>query len=159
MIRLLFICMGNICRSPAAEAVMKAKVKKAGLDDKIHCDSAGTISYHAGEPADSRMRTHAKERGIIITSISRGFNPSVDFEKYDYIITMDNDNYRNINDMDKDGTNTSKVLPMTDFCSKMDVDEVPDPYYGGAKGFETVLDILDDACEGFLEHVRNEEGL
>lgn len=150
-IKVLFVCMGNICRSPSAEAVMTAYVERAGLSGKIFCDSAGTISFHAGEPADSRMQRHAIKRNYNLTSISRPIKSS-DFNEFDYIIGMDNDNITNIKGFMTHGFN-GILAKMTDFCSGPHPGSVPDPYYGGSEGFEHVLDLLEDACSGLLNHI------
>ncbi|KAG5248033.1 hypothetical protein OIU78_001332 [Salix suchowensis] len=156
----LFVCLGNICRSPAAEGVFTDFVKKRGLDSKFKIDSAGTINYHEGNPADSRMRAASKRRGIEITSISRPIRPS-DFRDFDIILAMDNQNKEDImeafngwklretlaDDAHK------KVKLMCSFCKKHDETEVPDPYYGGPQGFEKVLDLLEDACESLLDSI------
>ncbi len=147
--------MGNICRSPSGEAVMNSVIEKAGLVNKINCDSAGTIAYHEGEQADSRMQQHAQKRGYSLTSIARKFRYP-DFEKFDYIIAMDNSNYADILAMDIEGKFSSKVSKMTDYCSRYKSGEVPDPYYGGPEGFERVLDLLEDACQGLLEKILHE---
>ncbi|MBC8257443.1 MAG: low molecular weight phosphotyrosine protein phosphatase [SAR324 cluster bacterium] len=144
--------MGNICRSPSAEAVMQAFVKQRGLDKEIYCDSAGTIGYHSGNPADSRMQEHAILRGYELNSISRPFEDG-DFEKFDWIITMDEDNYQQIIWRDSLQQYTDKIKRMTDFCSTNQVREIPDPYYGGYQGFENVLDLLEDTCRGLLEFI------
>ena len=157
-IKILFVCMGNICRSPSAEAVFKAYVEKAGLSNKIEIDSAGTISYHAGEPADSRMRQHAVNRDYLLTSISRQITEQ-DFETFDYIIGMDSDNLQSMQGFLPDPKFNEKITLMTDYCSKDNPGYVPDPYYGGAKGFEQVLDLLEDACDGLLKHMKNEHQL
>jgi len=149
---ILFICMGNICRSPSAEAVMQALVKKRGLEKEILCDSAGTIDYHMGNPADARMQEHAVLRGYELNSISRPFEED-DFEKFDLIITMDEDNYQQIQWNDQSNKYAEKIRRMTEFCSSKTVSEVPDPYYSGEQGFENVLDILEDACHGLLEYI------
>ena len=156
MTGILFICMGNICRSPSAEAVMQALVKKRGLENEILCDSAGTIDYHKGNPADARMQEHAVLRGYELNSISRPFEGD-DFEKFDFIITMDDDNYRQIQWNDQSKKYAEKIRRMTDFCSSKTVSEVPDPYYGGEQGFENVLDILEDACQGLLEFITTKK--
>ena len=156
MTEILFICMGNICRSPSAEAVMQALVKKRGLENEILCDSAGTIDYHMGNPADARMQEHAVLRGYELNSISRPFEGD-DFEKFDFIITMDDDNYRQIQWNDQSKKYAEKIRRMTDFCSSKTVSEVPDPYYGGEQGFENVLDILEDACRGLLEFITTKK--
>ena len=152
MTRILFICMGNICRSPSAEAVMQFMVKQKGLEKEIECDSAGTIDYHMGSPADARMQKHAGLRGYELNSISRSFGKD-DFEKFDWIITMDEDNFQQIQWRDQYRNYTAKVKRMTEFCSSKSFSEVPDPYYGGNEGFENVLDILEDACKGLLEFI------
>ncbi|MDR2968146.1 MAG: low molecular weight phosphotyrosine protein phosphatase [Tannerellaceae bacterium] len=148
-IRILFVCMGNICRSPSAEAVMKKLVKDRGLENRMEIDSAGTIGHHAGEMADARMRTHAERRGITLDSISR---PVVeeDFYRFDLIIGMDDYNISELKRKAPDWDSVRKIHKMTDFSIHKTYDHVPDPYYGGAAGFELVLDLLEDACRGLL---------
>lgn len=143
----LFVCLGNICRSPSAEAVMKAMAKDRGVE--LHIDSAGIIAHHAGEPADSRMKTHAIKRGYNLTSISRPVVSS-DFEEFDCIIGMDATNIHDLEDRAKTYANMEKISLMTDYCTRFDNQSVPDPYYGGEAGFELVLDLLEDACDGLL---------
>ncbi len=152
MEKILFVCLGNICRSPSAEGVMQSIVNTRGLDEKFYIDSAGTYGGHAGQRADSRMRQHASKRNYDLTSISRPLEYS-DFRDFDYIIGMDNENMRDIHSMDRKSQFAHKIFKMTDFCRICDEDVVPDPYYGGAAGFERVLDILEDACEGLLEDI------
>lgn len=152
--RVLFVCLGNICRSPSAEAVFNGLVKQNGLSDLIECDSAGTAAYHEGEPADQRMQSHAIRRGYRLNSIARKFDPAADFDKFDYIVGMDDDNVNDLQDMASGIEDLNKIFKMTDFCSQGGHFSVPDPYYGGAEGFELVLDILEDACEGLLNEVR-----
>lgn len=159
IINVLFVCLGNICRSPAAEGVFLSLVNKKGLSEKIKADSAGTIAYHAGEQADSRMMRHAERRGYNLTSLARKFNPETDFQKFDYIITMDDENYRNVKALDSENKYSNKILKMVSFNKKLKAVEVPDPYYGGTEGFEKVLDILEDACENLLEKIENEHPL
>lgn len=154
--KILFVCYGNICRSPSAEAVMKKLVKNEKLSDKIYCDSAGINGYHEGQNADSRMREYASKRGLNLTSISRQINPKIDLEKFDYIVGMDYENMNDLTHLDFDGKYKNKIIKMTDFCTKINARDVPDPYYGGGKGFEIVLDILEDACEGFLQKLKKE---
>jgi protein-tyrosine phosphatase len=151
MTRVLFVCLGNICRSPTAEAVMQAKIKDAGLEDQISCDSAGTIGYHAGDPADSRMRQHGSRRGYDLLSRSRKVTAS-DFETFDLIFAMDDDNLRDL--LKLAGPHRDKVRRMVDCCSAHDASAVPDPYYGGAAGFEHVLDLLEDACDNLVDELR-----
>ena len=150
--------MGNICRSPSGEAVMNKLIKRAGLAHEIECDSAGTIAYHEGEPADARMKRHAISRGYRLTSIARRFK-EIDFENFDYIIAMDESNYNDLSAFDYDKKYSGKIFMMTDFASNKKYTEVPDPYYSGPEGFELVLDILEDACAGLLEKVREENNL
>lgn len=152
----LFICLGNICRSPAAEGIFSKLLEDQKLKDLIRCDSAGLLDYHKGARADSRMIEHAQKRGFNLTSISRPFDPEADFLAHDYIIVMDNSNFQGINELDHDNSYQDKVFKMTDFCTKLNHQEVPDPYYGGGKGFDLVLDILEDACEGLLEKIKQE---
>jgi protein-tyrosine phosphatase len=154
--KVIFICLGNICRSPSAEGVMKHLVKEKGLEDIIYVDSAGIMGYHTGDRADPRMRKHAMKRGYDLTSIARGFNPREDFDEFDYIIAMDSSNYNDLQSKDTGEKYKNKILMMTDFCRTVRAAEVPDPYYGGADGFELVLDILEDACEGLLERILND---
>lgn len=152
--RVLFVCLGNICRSPSAEAVFNDLIRKNGLAETIECDSAGTAAYHEGEPADQRMQSHAIRRGYRLTSIARKFDAAVDFEEFDFIVGMDDDNVNDLQDLASREDDLNKIYKMTDFCSHGGHDSVPDPYYGGSDGFELVLDILEDACEGLLNEVK-----
>ncbi|MCB0411309.1 MAG: low molecular weight phosphotyrosine protein phosphatase [Bdellovibrionales bacterium] len=145
--------LGNICRSPAAEAIFKTQVQKAGLSSNFFIDSAGTSAYHQGSPADERMRQFAHKRGYDINSLSRPFTSPKDFNEFDYIITMDQKNHRDVLSVAKTELQSSKVFSMTEFCHIHNVDHVPDPYYQGDEGFELVLDILEDACSGFLKKI------
>ena len=145
--------MGNICRSPCAEGIMQYFVKQRGLENEFECDSAGTIDYHQGVPADLRMREHASLRGYELNSIARKFILQ-DFENFDWIITMDENNYSQICLLDKNNIFTHKIRRMTDFCEGTKISSVPDPYYGGSQGFENVIDILEDACRGFLKYLK-----
>ncbi|MCB9206488.1 MAG: low molecular weight phosphotyrosine protein phosphatase [Ignavibacteriales bacterium] len=154
MVNVIFVCMGNICRSPSGEAVMNKLVKRVGLENEIQCDSAGTIAYHEGEQADARMKRHAIRRGYKLTSIARRFR-NIDFEKFDYVIAMDKANYADLISFDTEKKYKDKIFMMTNFSSNGKFDEVPDPYYGGPEGFETVLDILEDSCSGLLEEIKS----
>ena len=156
--KVLFVCLGNICRSPAAEGIMKTIVARERLEDLIFCDSAGTSAYHEGDLPDARMRAHAKERGYDLTSRSRPFLAPDDFFRFNYILTMDESNFRNVSRLDKNGEFAAKILPIVKFCTLHAVAAVPDPYYEGDEGFRLVLDILEDACANFLEHLRREMG-
>ena len=152
MHKVLFVCLGNICRSPAADGVMVHEVEKLGIADQFVIDSAGTSAHHVGEPADRRMREHAHKRGIYLGSTSRAFDAKNDFSDFDLILAMDNSNYRNILAMDPSGEFHHKVKMFCDFCHGRSEKEVPDPYYGGAKGFEQVMDIVENGVEGILKH-------
>lgn len=154
--KVLFVCLGNICRSPGAEAIFNSMISKDYLTNEISCDSAGTISAHAGEPADQRMQDHASKRGYKVTSIARKFNPKVDFNEFDYIIAMDESIESDLQRLTRNTDDSERIYRMTDFCSSSKYSGVPDPYYGGGSGFEVVLDLLEDACEGLLEHIKNE---
>lgn len=151
----LFVCMGNICRSPAAQAVFQGYVDAAQMTDAFEVDSAGTISYHAGELPDSRMRAHAARRGLNLTHRARQIRPS-DFDRFDVILTMDEGNYDDVCALASTYESMQKVRRMSDFCQRYQADCVPDPYYGGAQGFENVLDILYDACKGLLDWLLHE---
>ncbi len=148
---ILFVCMGNICRSPAAENVMREMLKEAGLDHQIRCDSAGTLGLHHGQSPDPRMTQAGRRRGLPMTGSARKVLPS-DFEQFDLILAMDKDNMQELKWMNPDGN----CELFCDYCSKHDVEEVPDPYYGGAQGFEYVLDLLEDGCARILEKLKEE---
>ncbi|MEG5159471.1 low molecular weight protein-tyrosine-phosphatase [Microcoleus sp. AT3-A2] len=158
MTKLLFVCLGNICRSPSAENIMNHLIKEAGLSDRITCDSAGTASYHIGSPPDRRMALAARKRDIELLGEARQFSKN-DFEKFDLILAMDRENYRNILALDVAEKYKDKVRLMCDFCQKYDLKEVPDPYYGGPEGFDRVIDLLLDAQAGLLEYVVSQEKL
>jgi protein-tyrosine phosphatase len=147
--------MGNICRSPSGEAVMNKMIKKEGLEDLIKCDSAGTIAYHEGEPPDARMRRHALRRGYKLSGAARRFRER-DFDNFDYIIAMDNENYSDLMRMDFMSKHRNKIYLMTEFSSSGEHKDVPDPYYSGPEGFELVLDIIEDSCKGLLEKIKSD---
>lgn len=149
--KILFVCMGNICRSPSAEAVFSGLSKARGYDGQFAVDSAGTIAYHAGERADRRMQSHASKRGYNLTSISRKFKPDKDFDNFDLIIGMDDENVAALKGFARNDSDQEKIYKITDFRKEWNYDEIPDPYYGGEEGFELVLDLLEDSCEGLIE--------
>ena len=149
--KILFVCMGNICRSPSAEAVFKGMAKIRGVEKLFKVDSAGTLAYHVGESADKRMKLHAIKRGYKLTSISRKFNPYKDFDSFDLIVRIDDENIQTLKSKARNEADLQKICKMTDFRKAWDYDEIPDPYYGGNEGFELVLDLLEDSCEGLLE--------
>ena len=151
--RLLFVCLGNICRSPAAEGVFLHLIAQAGLEDRFVVDSAGTGGWHVGNPADRRMRAAAERRGIHLPSRARQIQLA-DFSNFDRIPTMDEDNLRAVRSLAGElgaRSDLALVEPMTSHCRRFRDKEVPDPYYGGEQGFEHVLDLLEDACSGLLE--------
>lgn len=148
--KILFVCLGNICRSPAAEGVFGAMAERAGRADEFEIDSAGTYGGHAGDKADARMRAAASKRGYNLTSRSRQIRYE-DFEHFDMIITMDDRNYEKVHRLAPDPLSREKIYRMVAFSRSITIDHVPDPYYEGAEGFEKVLDILEDACGGLLE--------
>lgn len=154
--KILFVCLGNICRSPSAEAVFKALVDKNGDSNNFEIDSAGTSAWHVGEKADARMRRHAKNRGINITSISRKFEVE-DFDHFDYIIAMDQENLDNLKQLIRNKSDLDKIHMMTKFSKKFNYGYVPDPYYGGDDGFDLVLDILEDAGAGFYHFLKKHD--
>ncbi|HEY6436215.1 MAG TPA: low molecular weight protein-tyrosine-phosphatase [Ignavibacteriaceae bacterium] len=154
--KILFVCMGNICRSPAAEGIAKKLIENKGLSESIEIDSAGTLDYHTGELPDSRMIKQAAKRGYKLDSTARQFNPKKDFNYFDYIVTMDDNNYSEITALDLKNLYEDKVFKMVSFSKKQMVNEVPDPYYSGSQGFELVLDILEDSVEGLLNKVEDD---
>ena len=151
--KLLFVCLGNICRSSSAEEIMRTLVRRAGMEKEIAVDSAGILSYHQGELPDPRMRAHAARRGYTLTHRSRPV-PTDDFYDFDLIIGMDDRNVDDLRERAPGVEEETKIRRMADYCVHKVVDYVPDPYYGGASGFENVLDILEDACAGLLEAIR-----
>lgn len=151
--KILFVCLGNICRSPAGEGIMKDLIQKEGLSSTIEVDSAGTSGWHNGELPDSRMRKHGAKRGYKFDSLSRKFTVR-DFDEFDVILAMDDSNFDNIIALSPDLDSQKKVYRMTDFSQRYQHDHIPDPYYMGADGFELVLDLLEDACDGLLKKVR-----
>ena len=152
MISVLFVCLGNICRSPMAEGVFNRILERENQQENFNVDSAGLHDYHRGELPDSRMRAHANRRGYTLTHRSRPVT-KVDFDKFDYIISMDNQNIRGLTRLAQTDEHRAKILQMTDFCTLHNAAEVPDPYYGGAQGFEYVIDLLEDAAEGLFKNL------
>ena len=149
----LFVCLGNICRSPAAQAVMQAMVDKRGLTDRFHIDSAGTGGYHVGDLPDKRMRVHARPRGYELTHRARRVQSS-DFDDFDLIVGMDAANVSDLCQWAATIEQERKVVMMGDYIRQFPhYDYVPDPYYEGSEGFELVLDLLEDACEHLLDRI------
>lgn len=152
-VKVLFVCMGNICRSPTAEAVFRARVKEAGLEELILIDSSGTHDYHIGAAPDLRTQRAALQRGYDMSAL-RGRQVEVaDFSRFDYVLAMDNANLDNLHRICPPAQRDRVGLFM-EHASRHSEREVPDPYYGGADGFERVLDMVEDAAEGLLQHIR-----
>jgi protein-tyrosine phosphatase len=157
--RLLFVCLGNICRSPTAEGVMRSLVRDAGLEDTIELDSAGTGAWHVGSPPDARAVAAASARGIVLESLARQVEES-DFDDFDLILAMDRSNLRELGQMAPGGQGRTRVRLLREFdpASMVGEDlEVPDPYYGARGGFDEVLDLVQAACSGLLEQIRTGE--
>jgi protein-tyrosine phosphatase len=151
---LLFVCMGNICRSPTAEGVMRHLLREAGLEDEIVIDSAGTGSWHVGNPPDERATEAARRRGITLEGAARQVRPG-DFEEYDLLLAADRDNLADLRAIAPDDAARAKVRLLREFDPEAHGDlDVPDPYYGGPGGFEEVLDLVERACRGLLAEVR-----
>jgi len=145
--RILFVCLGNICRSPAAEGILREMAAKTGRELEI--DSAGTYGGHAGELPDFRMRAAASRRGYDLSSRSRRITAG-DFDRFDMIITMDDSVYDSVHRLAPTTEDAAKIYRMTDFCLTCKTNHIPDPYYEGTRGFEHVLDLLEDCCRGLL---------
>lgn len=152
-VNVLFVCLGNICRSPAAQGVMQRMIEERGLGDRFYLDSAGTYGGHAGELPDRRMRVHAQRRGYNLTHRSRRVTGQ-DFEDFDVIVAMDSSNRYNLQEMAASVEEAGKIIMMGDYIRHYQhYDHIPDPYYEGAEGFELVLNLLEDACEALLEEL------
>ncbi len=151
-VRVLMVCMGNICRSPTAHAVLRQRVAQAGLAQRIEVRSAGTHAYHVGEPADARSQAHALRRGIGMSDLRAQHLGAADCEAADHILVMDEDNLRHTLALCPPA-HRHKVRLLTEHCSRFTARAVPDPYYGGDAGFERVLDLVEDACDGLLQQL------
>ena len=159
MVRVNFVCLGNICRSPTAEGIFIQLVKDAGLSADIHVDSSGTSGWHEGERADSRSREMAASRGVDLPSRSRKFQRA-DFENFDYIVAMDDSNLASLRALAESESHLEKLSLLRSFDPESPSDaSVPDPYYGGDEGFTRVFDICQAGCEGLLQHIRSEHRL
>ena len=151
-IRVLMVCLGNLCRSPTAEAMLRKKVHEAGLDDRIEVDSAGTADYHVDSPPDRRAVAHGEKRGLKLKHL-RGRQVALsDFDRFDFILAMDEDNLASLQRIQPPGSR-AKVALLLSYAPQLGVREVPDPYFGGADGFETVLDLVESAADGFIATV------
>jgi len=156
-IKVLFVCMGNICRSPTAEAVFKHYVGQAGLVERIASDSAGTHDYHVGHPPDARARQAAQDRGYDMSGLRARQVTTHDFAEFDYVLAMDEPNLHLL----KAGCppeHLHKVMYLMEYSDKPGRRTVPDPYYGGPQGFEQVLDMVEHAVQGLLRHIRERLG-
>jgi len=154
MIKVLFVCMGNICRSPTADGVFKHIVEQAGLGDQIYIDSAGTHSYHIGSQPDSRSQAAALKRGIDLSSLRARQVNREDFVEFDYVLAMDRDNYRDLQSLCLP-EQAKKLHLFLEFAPKLETREVPDPYFGrGQDGFEHVLNLIEAASQGLLTDIR-----
>jgi len=156
MVKILFVCMGNICRSPTAEGVFRHKVAGAGLEDKIHIDSAGTLAYHVGHPPDQRAQKAALKRGVDLSAQRARKVTSQDFEAFDFVVAMDSDNHYGLEAICPPGRE-DRLHMFLKFAHNSAETDVPDPYYGGGNGFEIVLDLIEDASEGLLQHLKEQK--
>lgn len=156
--KILFVCLGNICRSPAAQGILQAIVDESGESDRWVIDSAGTYGGHAGDLPDQRMRVHARRRGLDLTHRSRRVT-AADFSRFDLIVAMDRSNRDNLRRLAPTVEDAAKVVEMIDYvktpCSRYD--HIPDPYYEGAEGFELVLDLLQDGCRNLYNHITKDK--
>lgn len=152
-VKVLFVCMGNICRSPVAEGVFAQLIEQQGLTEHVLVDSAGTHAYHVGNPPDPRSLQTALRRGIDISNLRARRFAEDDFYEFDYVLAMDSDNYRNLSAVCPPETRY-KLKMFLDFAPHLNELDVPDPYYGGELGFERVLDLVEAAAEGLVEHIR-----
>jgi protein-tyrosine phosphatase len=157
-IRVCFVCMGNICRSPTAHGVFRDLVRREGLDAAIEIDSAGTHAYHVGEPPDRRSQQVAQRRGIEMSDLRARRVEAEDFHSFDYLLAMDQDNFHGLSSICPPGQE-ERLRMFMDFAPEMGVREVPDPYYGGPRGFEHVLDLVEAAASGLLAEIRQRHEL
>lgn len=154
MKKILFVCMGNICRSPAAEGVLKKIIRDKNLSDKFYVDSAGIIDYHAGEQPDSRMISVMENRGYSLNHYARQINLK-DFDIFDYIVTVDNYIFRELNKYPVDSDKKKKILKLADFLKNYSEKEIADPYYGDEQDFNYCVDLIEDSVQGFFNEKLN----
>lgn len=155
MVKVLFVCLGNICRSPTAEGVFRKLVEQEGLLELIEIDSAGTHAYHVGEAPDARAQQAAARRGIDLSPLRGRKATASDIETFDYVLAMDRDNYENLLAISPEHL-SSRVQLFLEYATNRPEDEVPDPYFGGSGGFERVLDMVEEAAEGLLADIRRQ---
>lgn len=158
MVKVLFVCLGNICRSPTAEGVFRKHVLEAGLEESILVDSAGTHAYHIGEPPDRRAQETAARRGIDISGLRGRRATEADLDEFDYVLAMDRENLHNLLAISRDHQR-ERIRLFLEFADELDENEVPDPYYGGPSGFDRVMDMIEDASAGLLADIRQKHGI
>lgn len=154
MISVLFVCLGNICRSPTAHGVLRQKLRDTGLADQVHVDSAGTAAWHQGKGADVRSIAAAAVRDYDLSDLTARQVCAEDFTKFDFILAMDSSNHQDLLDIYHQVGGTEPQLFLRHFGRSFDEHDVPDPYYGGDAGFRHVLDLIEDACDGLIESIR-----
>ena len=159
MVRVLFVCMGNICRSPMAEGVFRRMLEGVGLTEKVYVDSAGTHSYHIGAAPDPRSQTTAQRRGVDLRGLRARQVTIGDFAEFDYVLAMDRDNYSHLLELCRDAGLQRRIQLFLDFAPDLPEREVPDPYYGGPTGFDRVMDLVEEAAQGLLLHIREQHQL
>jgi protein-tyrosine phosphatase len=156
-IRVLMVCLGNICRSPTAEAMLRRRVQEAGLDERVEVDSAGTADYHVGSPPDRRAVEHGERRGLALKKLRGRQVGRADFDDFDFILAMDEDNLADLKRLQPAGSRARLALLLS-YAPDSGETEVPDPYSGGAADFERVLDLVDAAAAGFLGRLDGRQG-
>ena len=159
MVKVLFVCMGNICRSPMAEGMFRRLLKSAGLAEQVYVDSAGTHSYHIGAPPDTRSQATALRRGIDLRNLRARQVTESDLVEFDYVLAMDRDNFEHLQVLCPDPQLQRRVQLFLDFAPDLPEREVPDPYYGGSGGFERVMDLVEEAAQGLLTDIRQRHRL
>lgn len=157
-VKIIFVCLGNICRSPLADGLMVHKLKERGLDSFFEIDSAGTYAGHAGEKADARMRSTAQKHNVELTSIARQFITE-DFDHFDYIIVMDDSNYTNVTRIALDDEQISKVSKLRSFDNQASNKDVDDPYYGGISGFENCFQVVSESVDNFIDQLTKNHNI
>lgn len=158
MIKVLFVCLGNICRSPTAEGVFKKLVQQAKLQDRIKIDSAGTHAYHVGEAPDARAQEAARNRGIELGKLQGRQAVAEDMTEFDYVLAMDHENAENLYRICPEGYE-SRINLFLSYAEDLEIEEVPDPYFGGNSGFDRVLDMIEEASIGLLNEIRSEHNI
>jgi len=154
MVKVLFVCMGNICRSPMAEGVFRRMLEDVGLAERVYVDSAGTHSYHIGAPPDTRSQATAQRRGVDLGRLRARQVTKTDLLEFDYVLAMDRDNFEHLRVLCPDPELQRRVHLFLDFAPDLPEREVPDPYYGGSGGFERVMDLVEEAAQGLLIQIR-----